>query len=183
MVIENSFDSSPETLNSSKVNNIILIGMPGSGKSTVGVQLAKHLGLNFIDTDLLIQARQGQKLQTILDQKGYLALREIEAQELLRLSLDGDLVATGGSAVYSEKAMNHLKQQGTIVYLRVDFEEIQKRIQNEGSRGIARPADQSLESVYLERTGLYEKFADITIDNNLPFSMDEAVQYLSINSG
>ncbi|MFT7224313.1 MAG: shikimate kinase, partial [Cellvibrionaceae bacterium] len=120
--------------------------MPGSGKSTVGIQLAKHLGLNFIDTDLLIQTHQGQKLQTILDQQGYLALREIEAQELLLLHLNRDLVATGGSAVYSEKAMVHLKQQGVIVYLKVGLEEIQKRIKNAASRGIASPPGQNFRS-------------------------------------
>jgi len=153
--------------------------MPGSGKSTVGIQLAKCLGLSFIDTDLLIQAHQGEKLQTILDKKGYLALRKIEAQELLQLQLDKDLVATGGSAIYSEAAMNHLRKQGTIVYLKVSLEEIQNRIQNEGARGIARPPGQSLDSVYAERTLLYEKFADITIDNNQSLSMDEIVQHLS----
>lgn len=149
-----------------KSNNLILIGMPGSGKSTVGVQLAKRLGLNFIDTDLLIQSSQGEKLQAILEQQGYQALRDIEATELLKLQLNNDLVATGGSAVYSEEGMKHLHQQGTILYLQVSLQNILTRINDEGSRGIARPEGQSLEDVYAERTPLYEKFADITIIND-----------------
>ncbi|MGH1441443.1 MAG: shikimate kinase [Cellvibrionaceae bacterium] len=147
-------------------DNIILIGMPGSGKSTLGVQLAKSLGLNFIDTDLVIQNQQGQLLQTILNEKGYQALRDIEEEALLGLELSHALVSTGGSAVYSDTAMKHLSQHGTIIYLDVTFEEINKRINNEGSRGIARPAGQTLEDVYHERTPLYKKYADITIDNN-----------------
>jgi shikimate kinase len=139
--------------------------MPGSGKSTIGVQLAKHFGLNFIDSDLLIQAHQGQKLQDILNEQGYLALRKIEEEELLKIGLNHDLLATGGSAVYSEAAMMYLKKQGLIVYLSVSFEEIIKRIDNENSRGIARPENQSLADVYDERRPLYERYADITIDN------------------
>ncbi|MEO0442438.1 MAG: shikimate kinase [Pseudomonadota bacterium] len=153
--------------------NIILIGMPGSGKSTIGVQLAKELGLNFVDSDLVIQSHQGSTLQTILDSEGYQALRSIEEQELLALTLDNDVLATGGSAVYSDKAMKHLKQQGMIVYLDVDFEEIKKRITNEGSRGIARPPGHSIEDVYNERKTLYERYADITISNNHPIPIGE----------
>ena len=152
-------------------SNIILIGMPGSGKSTVGVQLAKHLGLSFIDTDLLIQTRQGQKLQTILGSQGYQALRDIEARELMQLQLHQALVATGGSAVYSQEAMEHLKKQGLVIYLEVSFDEIQRRIKDEGTRGIARPQGQSLKDVYLERRPLYERYADITLDNNQPLTM------------
>ena len=157
------------------MNSIILIGMPGSGKSTLGRQLAEYLGFNFIDTDGLIEKHQGQSLQTILDKQGYLALRKIEAEELLQLRLERHVVATGGSAVYSEKAMEHLRKQGVIVYLSVDFEEILKRIDNEDCRGIARPADQSLQSVYAERTPLYQEFAQITIDNNQLLSLDKIV--------
>ncbi|MGH1485404.1 MAG: shikimate kinase [Cellvibrionaceae bacterium] len=148
------------------LENIILIGMPGSGKSTTGVQLAKHLGLNFIDTDLLIQTHQQQKLQDILNAQGYQVLRDMEEQELLQLTLERDLVSTGGSAVYSDKGMQHLKKQGLVIYLQVSLEEITRRIDNEDSRGIARPEGQSLEDVYNERIPLYEKYADITIDNN-----------------
>ncbi len=161
-------------------NNIILIGMPGSGKSTVGVQLAKQLGLNFIDTDLLIQSRQGRKLQDILDEDGYKVLRAMEEHELLTLDLQNDLVATGGSAVYSDIGMKHLKAQGTVIYLEVSFAEIQKRIDNEGSRGIARSAEQTLEDVYHERLPLYEKYADITINNDHIISLDLIEKKLSL---
>ena len=147
-------------------DNIILIGMPGSGKSTLGVQLAKSLGLHFIDTDLLIQSQQGQLLQSILDEQGYQALRKIEETALLDLKLNNDLVSTGGSAIYSDQAMQHLRALGKIVYLQVSFEEIKKRINNESSRGIAKPVGQTLADVYAERTPLYEKYADITVDNN-----------------
>lgn len=152
-------------MNPMKSNNVILIGMPGSGKSTVGVQLAKRLNLNFIDTDLLIQRSQEKTLQAILDEQGYEALRRIESEELMKLQLNSDLVATGGSAVYSEKAMEHLGQQGTIVYLQVSLPEILSRINDEASRGIARPASQSMEEVYAERTPLYEKFACLKFVN------------------
>ena len=156
--------------------------MPGSGKSTLGRKLARRLDFNFIDTDLLIETHHDKKLQTIVDQQGYLTLREIESQELQQLQLDHNVVATGGSAVYSNEAMKHLQKQGVIVYLKVDFEEIVKRIDNENCRGIARPADQSLQSVYAERTPLYEQFADVTIDNNRPFSLDKVVNCLNIDS-
>ncbi|MFT6386976.1 MAG: shikimate kinase [Cellvibrionaceae bacterium] len=153
-------------------DNIILIGMPGSGKSTLGVQLAKTLGLNFIDTDLLIQSQQGQLLQSILDEQGYRALRKIEETTLLDLKLNNHVVSTGGSAIYSHEAIQHLGALGKIVYLEVSFKEIKKRINNESSRGIAKPARQTLADVYAERTLLYEKYADITIDNNEFINID-----------
>ena len=154
-------------------SNIILIGMPGSGKSTVGVQLAKQLGFNFIDTDLLIQRRHDKTLQEILNEEGYLSLRKKEEYELLQLQLHKDLVATGGSAVYSDQAMNHLRQQGRLVYLQVSFSEICHRVKNEGQRGIARPPEHSLLDVYEERVPLYEKHADITINNDKPASITD----------
>lgn len=153
--------------------NIILIGMPGSGKSTIGLQLAKHLGLNFIDTDLLIETHQQRKLQDILNAYGYQALRSIEEQELLQLTLKQDLVSTGGSAVYSDKGMQHLKKQGLIVYLQVTLDEIMRRIDNEDKRGIARPEGQTLADVYHERAPLYEKYADLVIDNNTFTRIDD----------
>ena len=155
--------------------------MPGSGKSTLGRQLAEYLNFRFIDTDELIENHHGESLQSILDKHGYLALRNIEAEELLQLQLERHVVATGGSAVYSEGAMMHLQKQGTIVYLKVDFEEILTRIDNEDCRGIARPAGQSLQAVYAERTPRYQQFADITIDNNQLFSLDKIVD--AVNTG
>ncbi len=160
-------------------NNIILIGMPGSGKSTVGVQLAKHLGLNFIDTDLVIQTNQGRMLQDIFDNDGYQVLRDIEEKELLQLQLSDDLVSTGGSAVYSDAAMKHLRSQGTVIYLSVSFEEIEKRINDsENSRGIAKSEGQTLKDIYDERLPLYEKYADVTIDNETFMSMEDIISHL-----
>ncbi len=160
-------------------NNIILIGMPGSGKSTVGVQLAKHLGLDFIDTDLVIQTNQGRMLQDIFDNDGYQVLRDIEEKELLQLQLSNDLVSTGGSAVYSDAAMKHLRSQGTVIYLSVSFEEIEKRINDsENSRGIAKSDGQTLKDIYDERLPLYEKYADVTIDNETFMSMEDILSHL-----
>ena len=148
-------------------DNIILIGMPGSGKSTVGVQLAKHLGLEFIDTDLVIQTNQGRLLQDIVDNDGHNVLRELESQTLQNLSVSKALIATGGSAIYSDTGMKNLRSQGVIIYLEVDFEEIEKRINDsENSRGIAKSKGQTLKDVYEERIPLYQKYADITINNN-----------------
>lgn len=148
-------------------DNIILIGMPGSGKSTVGVGLAKHLGLEFIDTDLLIQTHQGRLLQDIVDNDGHEVLRDMESQELQNLSVDKALVATGGSAVYSDAGMRNLKAQGIVIYLAVDYSEIEKRINDsENSRGIAKSKGQTLKDIYNERIPLYKKYADITINNN-----------------
>jgi shikimate kinase len=146
--------------------NVILIGMPGAGKSTVGVQLAKQLGLDFVDTDLLIQSQQAITLQEILDHQGYMALRAIEESVLLDLTVEKTLIATGGSAVYSDKAMRHLASLGRIVYLEVSLDMLQQRVSNEGSRGIARPEGQSFIDVFAERTPLYQQYADITYANN-----------------
>jgi shikimate kinase len=154
-------------------DSIILIGMPGSGKSTVGVQLAKHLGLEFIDTDLLIQTNQGRLLQDIVDTDGHEILRHIEAQELQQLTIHKALVATGGSAVYSDSGMQNLKAQGIVIYLDVSFAEIESRITNSNnSRGIAKAKGQTLEDLYNERIPLYKKYADITINNNNHLQMD-----------
>ncbi len=148
-------------------DNIILIGMPGSGKSTIGVRLAKHLGLEFIDTDLVIQTNQGRLLQDIVDNDGHEVLREIESQELQKLKIDKALIATGGSAVYSAGGMKNLKEQGIVIYLAVAYEEIEQRINDsENSRGIAKAKGQTLKDIYDERIPLYEKYADITVNNN-----------------
>lgn len=159
-------------------SNIILIGMPGSGKSTIGVQLAKVLGLDFIDSDIVIQSQQGHPLQALLDEQGYLALRKIEEATLLGIHLSGHTLATGGSAIYSPVAMEYLKQQGTVIYLQVSLETVLKRIDNESSRGIARPNNQSLEAVYHERVPLYERYADLTISNDHWQSIDKIAKQI-----
>ena len=146
------------------MKNIILIGMPGAGKSTVGVLLAKKLAMRFIDTDLLIQNQTGKSLQTIVDEQGYLQLRTIEEKMICGLSISNAVIATGGSAVYSQAAMEHLKSDGTIIYLRLPEEQLLQRLTDYTTRGIAKTPEQSFHDLYGERTTLYKKFGEITID-------------------
>lgn len=144
-------------------DNIILIGMPGSGKSTVGVLLAKELGRHFVDTDLLIQASQGRTLQSIVDREGYLVLREIEEEVLLELHCFGQVIATGGSAVYSDPAMRHLKASGVVVFLDVRLSDLRARVSDYATRGLAKRPDQTLEDLFVERVALYTRYADVTV--------------------
>ncbi|MDK8463590.1 shikimate kinase [Marinobacter sp. SS13-12] len=145
-------------------SNVVLIGMPGSGKSTVGVLLAKRLGLGFIDTDLLIQQEAGRTLQDIVDGDGYQALRRIEEQVLLRLEVQRQVISTGGSAVYSEAAMQHLKADAVVVFLDIPLGVVLERIGDYSARGISRRPDQSLEDLFTERYELYSRLADVAID-------------------
>ena len=144
--------------------NIVLIGMPGAGKSTVGVILAKHTSRAFVDTDVLIQTSERQSLQKILDENGHIALREIEERILLSLDLSDHVIATGGSAAYSGEAMRHLKKNGIVVFLHVPFPEIRERVRDFATRGIARAPEQSFADLFEERYVLYKKYADVTID-------------------
>lgn len=145
-------------------NNVVLIGMPGAGKSTVGVLLARELGLDFTDTDLLIQRREGMSLQALVDTKGHEALRRIEADVLSGITLRGHVIATGGSAVYSDSAMATLAREGVIVHLHVDLPVIRERVTDFDTRGIARAAGQSIEDLYREREALYHQHADVSVD-------------------
>ena len=147
-----------------KPSNIVLIGMPGAGKSTIGVILAKQTSRDFIDTDVLIQLTEGRTLQQIVDAEGHLELRRIEESVLLSLNCGNSVIATGGSAVYSSLAMEHLKSNGVAVYLQVSIEELRKRLTNFETRGIARRPDQSFDDLYREREVLYQRYADMTID-------------------
>ena len=146
------------------MNNVILIGRSGCGKSTVGVLLAKNLGYSFIDSDLLIQQKEGRKLQDILNTDGIEYFGRLENEVNGSLDLIQTVVATGGSAVYWPESMAHLKSLGTVVYLKVPFEEIEKRIQNFESRGIVVPEGKTFYDVFQERSALYEKYADIVIE-------------------
>jgi shikimate kinase len=143
--------------------NIVLVGMPGSGKSTVGVILAKTMARDFVDTDVLIQVAQGRTLQQIVDTDGYLALRAIEEQIILGLNRHGHVIATGGSAVYSDKAMQHLRSNGIIVFLDVALPTLHARVADYSTRGLARRPDQSLADLFHERLILYRRYADISI--------------------
>ena len=145
-------------------SNLVLIGMPGSGKSTVGVILAKQNALNFIDTDVIIQTSEGRSLQDMVDRDGYMALRRIEERTLLRISLRNHVIATGGSAVYSEAAMRHLKSNGLVVFLDVDLPTLKARIHDFGTRGLAKSPGQSLDDLYQERLPLYRKYADLVVE-------------------
>lgn len=150
----------------SKKKNVILIGMPGSGKSTSGILLAKSLGFLFLDTDLLIQQQEGIFLQDLVDKKGFSGFIDIEEEIVSQISVSGYVLSTGGSVVYSEKSMAHLKKIGIIVYLDVSFPEIIRRIQNITTRGIALRSGQSLKDLYDERLPLYKKYADITVSGD-----------------
>ncbi|MBK6511506.1 MAG: shikimate kinase [Haliea sp.] len=138
--------------------------MPGSGKSTVGVILAKLLSYDFLDTDVLIQSSQRRALQDIVDRDGHLALRKIEEDTLLSLDLQHHVIATGGSAVYSAAAMAHLAAIGTVVFLDVDLATLEGRVDNLATRGLVRRPGQSLADLFAEREALYKQAADITIN-------------------
>lgn len=148
-------------------SNLTLIGMPGAGKSTVGIILAKNLGLGFIDTDVLIQINQQKTLQQIIEESDHLNLRSIEEEAILKINIENHVIATGGSVVYSEKAMAHLFDKSWIIFLDVDFEKIKKRIHNFETRGIAKAKDQTFGELFKERQILYKKYAEITIDCNV----------------
>ncbi len=143
--------------------NITLIGMPGAGKSTVGELLAKSLQFELIDTDDLLCLQQQRTLQNIVDKDGYMQLRRFEEQAILSIEAKKTVISTGGSAVYSAVAMQHLSSLSKIIYLSVPYEIIAERIKNLDTRGLAKQPDQSLHDLYLERTELYEKYAEITV--------------------
>jgi shikimate kinase len=144
-------------------SNIVLIGMPGAGKSTVGIILAKQTSRDFVDTDVLIQISERRSLQAILDSDGYRSLRRIEEGILLGLDVHRHVIATGGSAAYSERGMRHLKQRGRVVFLQVDLATLRDRIDDFETRGIAKRPEQSLEDLFEERFRLYTRYADVTL--------------------
>ena len=150
--------------------------MPGSGKSTIGIILAKNLTLGFIDTDVLIQINQQKSLQQIIDEGDHFNLRVIEEMEILKINIENHVIATGGSVAYSEKAMAHLLSISKIIFLEVNFEEIKKRIHNFKTRGIAKAKNQTFKDLFEERKVLYKQYADITIDCNELDQEDLAAQ-------
>lgn len=146
--------------------NVILIGMPGSGKSTCGVVAAKLMLKNFFDTDLLIQNIEGASLQDIIDNKGNDYFEEAEEKAILSLDIQGTVIATGGSVVYSQKAMEHLKSLGKIIFLNIDYEHMLSRISNLSTRGVLIKNGETLKDMFDERLPLYEKWADDVINCN-----------------
>lgn len=143
--------------------NIILIGMPAVGKSTIGVVVAKRLGYDFVDTDLLIQAKEKRLLKEIIEQEGIEGFLAIENRVNKEVDMERTVIAPGGSVVYCEGAMEHFKEIGTIIYLKVAYEVIEKRISNAKNRGVVLKEEQTLKMLYDERVALFEKYADITI--------------------
>ena len=164
-------------------HNVVLIGMPGAGKSTLGVLLAKAIGYDFIDTDLVIQRKAGMRLGSYLASRGYQALRQLEAEVICALDHAGTVIATGGSAVYSQAAMQHLRANGRVVYLQCALEVLDQRIASMDERGIAAPSGQTLADVQAERIPIYEQFAEITVgvgSENMDSTLGKIIRHLNL---
>ena len=155
-------------------SNLVLIGMPGVGKSTVGVLLAKASGRNFVDTDVLIQAGEGCSLQEMIDSLGREKFCQVEERYILCLDSQSCVIATGGSVVYSPAAMEHLKARGTIVYLDLPLADLEQRVLNLEFRGVVMHKGQSFAELYRERAPLYHQYADVTIQT-AGLSQDQVV--------
>lgn len=154
--------------------NIVLIGMPTAGKSTVGVILAKVKGYDFVDSDLVIQNQEKRLLKEIIEQEGIDSFINIENRINASLNVDHSVIATGGSVVYGSEAMTHLKDIGTVVYLKLSFETILKRLEDARQRGVVLRENQTLLQLYQERCPLYESYADVIIDAE-NFEIEELV--------
>lgn len=143
--------------------NLVFIGMPAVGKSTVGIVVAKRLGMRFIDTDLLIQEREGKLLREIIAEKGEEGFLEIENEVNASVNVKNSVISPGGSVIYCKEAMKHYKKIGTIVYLKASYQTIKRRIKNPKKRGVVLKEGQSLRDLYYERVPYFEKYADITV--------------------
>lgn len=155
-----------------KKDNIILIGMPGSGKSTVGVLFAKAMNYRFLDVDFLIQEKEGKRLYETIEEKGNNYFLEVENEVNCSLEVERTVIATGGSVIYCKRAMEHLKTLGTVIYIQVPEKEIERRITNFSTRGIIIRSGDTLKDLYNERIPLYEKYADLTV-----FCNEKELQY------
>lgn len=145
-------------------SNITLIGMPASGKSTVGVLLAKRLGYSFVDVDIVIQEQEGRLLKEIIEQEGMEGFLQVEDRVNRELDVKRSIIAPGGSVIYGAQAMEHLKAISTVVYLRLSYEEVEARLGDLKDRGVALKDGMTLRDLYEERVPLYERYADITVD-------------------
>ena len=146
------------------MNNVILIGMPTCGKSTIGVLLAKMLGYRFLDSDLLIQEQKGKLLHELIAERGADGFIKIENEFNASIQATRTVIATGGSAVYGKEAMEHLRHMGTVVYLRIDYATLRARLGDYVHRGVVMPKGYTLQMMYDERAALYERYADVTVD-------------------
>ena len=145
-------------------DNVVLVGMPGVGKSTLGVLLAERRGYGFLDTDILMQAQQGLRLQQIIEKHGLDGFRQIEEKTILTLTVTSHIISTGGSVVYSARAMQHLKQRGWVCHLDIEPQILRERLDNIDTRGIVMAPGQTIESLYRERYPLYRQYADMTVE-------------------
>ena len=145
-------------------NNVVLIGMPGVGKSTSGVILAKVLNYDFLDSDLVIQKKTGQRLKDIISGEGIDGFNAVENQINREIQCENTVIATGGSVVYGKEAMAHFREIGTIVYLKISYESLDERLGDLDERGVVHKKGQTLQDIYEERTALYEKYADVTVE-------------------
>ncbi|MBR1772706.1 MAG: shikimate kinase [Eubacterium sp.] len=161
-------------------SNITLVGMPASGKSTVGVILAKILGMNFIDTDLVIQQRENALLCDIIKDRGVDGFLTVEEESILSINPSNTVIATGGSAIYSQAGMEYLKNIGKVVYLKVDKEDLFKRLHNIKQRGVVLRPGETLDEMYDTRSALYEKYADIVIDET-DSTVEETVEMIQMS--
>jgi shikimate kinase len=159
------------------MNNIILIGMPGSGKSTIGIVLAKTLGYTFIDTDILIQNQENRLLQNIIEDEGIRGFLTIESRVITSCDYDRCIIATGGSAVLCENTMHYLSNMGRIIFLKLNLDIVTERINNISTRGIVMDKEQTLKDIYESRMPLYEEYADIIVDCNSK-SFEEVVEHI-----
>lgn len=163
------------------MKNVVLIGMPGVGKSTLGVLLAKALGYRFLDTDLVIQAQEGRLLREIIDQEGIDGFLAIEGRACAQLQADRSVIATGGSAIYEPEAMAHLKTLGPVVYLKLGRNALAKRLGSLKKRGVVLRPGQTFKDLYQERAPLYQQYADITVDcggQDIPHALALTLQRL-----
>ncbi len=163
------------------MDNIIFIGMPAVGKSTVGVVLAKRLGYRFVDTDILIQEKEGRLLKEIIAEKGVQGFLEVEDRINASVEAERTVISPGGSIVYCENAMKHYKEIGTVVYLKISYDIINKRLKNARNRGVVLRDGQTFRDLYEERTTLFEKYADVTVCEdglNLEETLDKVMAVL-----